>query len=101
MEALLSCARSGARVRGGTLYTTTFPCHNCAKHLVGAGIARVIFVEPYPKSKAVELHADALTFEESETTTKVLLSSEWGLGGISIFSRSAWDRAGLSIGKLA
>jgi deoxycytidylate deaminase len=80
MEALLSSARSGATIRGGKIYTTTFPCHNCAKHIVGAGIARVVFVEPYPKSKAVELHADALTFEESESTTKVLLEPFVGIG---------------------
>ncbi len=38
MEALLSCARSGTSPRGGTLYSTTFPCHNCAKHIVAAGV---------------------------------------------------------------
>ena len=49
MEALLSCARSGVSPRGGVLYCTTFPCHNCAKHIVAAGIERVFYVEPYPK----------------------------------------------------
>jgi deoxycytidylate deaminase len=80
MEALLSCARSGGRTRGGTLFTTTFPCHNCAKHVVGAGLARVVFVEPYPKSKAVDLHSDALTLEESEKGRKVLLEPFVGVG---------------------
>ena len=60
MEALLSCGRSGAVARGGTLYSTTFPCHNCAKHIVAAGISRVVFVEPYPKSLALNLHSDAI-----------------------------------------
>lgn len=60
MSALTSAARSGAPVRGATLYCTTFPCHMCAKHLAAAGIARVVFVEPYPKSKARDLHADAI-----------------------------------------
>ena len=41
MEALLSCARSGVSTRGATLYSTTFPCHNCAKHIIAAGVARV------------------------------------------------------------
>lgn len=80
MEALLSCARSGGRTRGGSLFTTTFPCHNCAKHMVGAGLARVVFVEPYPKSKAVDLHSDALTLEESEKGRKVLLEPFVGVG---------------------
>jgi len=60
MEALLSCARSGVSPRGGTLYSTTFPCHNCAKHIVDSGIKRVVFVEPYPKSKAKDLHKDSI-----------------------------------------
>lgn len=60
MEALLACARAGVSPRGGTLYTTTFPCHNCARHIVAAGISRVEYVEPYPKSKARELHSDSI-----------------------------------------
>ena len=60
MEALMACARSGVSPRGGTLYCTTFPCHNCAKHIVAAGIKKVVFIEPYPKSKAFELHQDSI-----------------------------------------
>jgi len=61
MEALLSCARTGRTPRDGTLYTTVYPCHNCARHIVAAGIRRVVYVEPYPKSRALELHFDAIT----------------------------------------
>jgi deoxycytidylate deaminase len=64
MEAILSAARHGVSVRGASLYTTTFPCHNCAKHIVGAGIVEVFFIEPYPKSLASELHADSLVLVE-------------------------------------
>ncbi len=61
MEALLSCARNRTSTVGATLYSTTFPCHNCAKHIIAAGISRVIFVEPYQKSKAQTFHgADAI-----------------------------------------
>lgn len=63
MEALTCCARVGVSPCGGTLYTTTFPCHNCAKHIVGAGIRRVVFVEPYPKSHALKLHSDSIELE--------------------------------------
>ena len=28
MEALLACSRAGISPRGGTIYCTTFPCHN-------------------------------------------------------------------------
>jgi len=60
MEALLSCVRARIPAKGGTLYSTTFPCHNCAKHIVAAGIRRVVFIEPYQKSKAIEFHPDSI-----------------------------------------
>ncbi len=65
MEAIVSVARSGkGSTVGSTLYTTTFPCHNCARHIVAAGIARVVFIEPYAKSLALELHSDAITVSD-------------------------------------
>jgi deoxycytidylate deaminase len=70
MEALMQCARSGVSPVNGTLFTTTFPCHNCARHIIDAGIKRVLFVEPYPKSKASQLHSDAISIE-AERPTKV------------------------------
>jgi deoxycytidylate deaminase len=63
MGALCDAARLGHAVRGGTLYCTTFPCHMCAKHIVVSGIAQVIFLEPYPKSLASDLHSDAIRVE--------------------------------------
>ena len=52
MAALMTAARTGRSVRGSTLYTTTYPCHECARLIIGAGITRVCFVDPYPKSRA-------------------------------------------------
>lgn len=66
MAALMSCARSGVTPVGGTLYCTTFPCHNCAKHIVASGIDKVVYVEPYPKSKAKGLHADAISLPHED-----------------------------------
>lgn len=66
MEALLSCARAGQSPRNSTLYATTFPCHNCARHIIDAGVARVVYIEPYPKSRAKELHSDAIVLEGEE-----------------------------------
>jgi deoxycytidylate deaminase len=74
MEALTACARVGVSPRRGTVYTTTFPCHNCAKHIIDAGIDRVVYIEPYPKSQALTLHHDAIRLEERDggrrSTTK-------------------------------
>lgn len=66
MSAISDAARVGHSIVGGTLYCTTFPCHMCAKHIVAAGIANVIFLEPYPKSLAVDLHADSIIVEGSD-----------------------------------
>ena len=63
MSALADAARLGHSVLGGTLFCTTFPCHLCAKQIVGAGLAKVVFLEPYPKSLASDLHADAICVE--------------------------------------
>lgn len=61
MEALLSAARQGNVTAGLRLFVTTFPCHNCARHIVAAGVDEVQFIEPYLKSKALPLHGDAIT----------------------------------------
>jgi deoxycytidylate deaminase len=64
MDALLSCARAGVTPEGALLYVTTFPCHNCTRHIIAAGIKRVYYIEPYGKSRAEELHADEILIEE-------------------------------------
>lgn len=70
MEAILSCGRAGISTVDATLYCTTFPCHNCAKHIVASGVKRVVYVEPYPKSRALDLHSDSIilktTFDENK-----------------------------------
>jgi deoxycytidylate deaminase len=62
MEAIVSVAREGKHsLVGSTLYTNTYPCHNCARHIVAAGVKKVIYIEPYLKSLATQLHSDAIT----------------------------------------
>ncbi len=65
MAALLDAARRGAAVEGARLFTTTFPCHNCARHIIGAGIQQVIYREPYEKSLASVLHKDAIVVDST------------------------------------
>jgi deoxycytidylate deaminase len=64
MSALMAAARVGLSVKNTTLFTTTFPCHGCTRHIVDAGIRRVVYVEPYPKSLAAEFHSDAISVED-------------------------------------
>jgi deoxycytidylate deaminase len=61
MDAIIGVARSVTPgIVGSTMYVTTYPCHNCAKHIIDAGIKRVVFLEPYEKSMALKLHFDAI-----------------------------------------
>ncbi len=81
MEAILHCSRVGVTPKDGTLYSTTFPCHNCAKHIVGSGIKRVVFIEPYPKSRAEELHPDSITIGPAKGKRKnVVFEPFFGVG---------------------
>jgi deoxycytidylate deaminase len=71
MSAITDAARNGVPIKGGTLYCTTFPCHLCAKHIVAAGIKRVVSIEPYPKSYAEELHSDSIEIDGDGSGSRV------------------------------
>jgi len=57
MNALIDAARLGRPVKDSVLYCTTFPCHMCAKHIIAAGVHKVVYIEPYAKSFAEQLHS--------------------------------------------
>ncbi|MBJ6725403.1 anti-phage dCTP deaminase [Geomesophilobacter sediminis] len=71
MDAITSAARKGFSLRSGTMYVTTFPCHNCAKHIIASGMKKVFYIEPYEKSLALSMHNDSVSTTE-ETTEAVL-----------------------------
>lgn len=66
MSAIMDAARNGISTRDSTLYCTTFPCHICARHIVASGVKNVIFLEPYPKSLAADLHSDSIVVEGAD-----------------------------------
>jgi len=51
LNALLSAARFGVPLDGSTMYCTTFPCWNCFKSIVSAGIVELIYKEEYGESE--------------------------------------------------
>jgi deoxycytidylate deaminase len=63
MAAVINAARASVSPQGAILYCTTFPCHSCARQLVAAGIREVLYVEPYVKSLAADLHSDSIQTE--------------------------------------
>lgn len=46
-NAIVQAACNGISVRGGTLYSTLCPCSYCAKSIINAGIAEVVYLEPF------------------------------------------------------
>jgi deoxycytidylate deaminase len=65
---------AGSKMIGGKLFCTTYPCHNCARHIIVAGIKEIYYIEPYKKSLGLTLHNDAITEDEkSKTKTKILM----------------------------
>ena len=66
MAAITDAARRGLSLAGSTLYSTTFPCHMCARHILSAGIKSVIYIEPYPKSMAEELYEEAICVDQDD-----------------------------------
>ncbi|MEJ0075227.1 MAG: anti-phage dCTP deaminase [Alphaproteobacteria bacterium] len=67
MHAIINAGKlSSGSPENGKMYVTTYPCHNCARHIVAAGVKEVYYIEPYRKSLATKLHSDAITEEESD-----------------------------------
>lgn len=87
MEAILACARSNISTDNGILYCTTFPCHNCAKHIIASGIKRVVYIEPYPKSKALDFHPDSISIHGKDDAGKrVIFEPFVGVGPRCFFN---------------
>lgn len=75
MAAITDAARRGVSVSGAKLFSTTFPCHNCAKHIVATGIREVIYIEPYPKSQVAKLFPDSISVDGKTCDGRVSFSS--------------------------
>jgi deoxycytidylate deaminase len=73
---IIGSQKSGDKMIEGKLYCTTYPCHNCARHIIVAGISEVYFIEPYKKSLSTHLHSDAITENEHEQNKVKILMFE-------------------------
>ena len=47
MNSLIQCARNGVSTDGTEIYVTHFPCYNCSKALVQAGIKKIYYYFDY------------------------------------------------------
>jgi deoxycytidylate deaminase len=67
MAAICTAARRGVPLSGYIMYTTTYPCHECARLIIAAGISRVIYVDPYPKSQVRAMYAHEVVEATKDT----------------------------------
>jgi deoxycytidylate deaminase len=84
---------SGSDIEDGVLYTTAFPCFNCARQIAQAGISKVIYVEPYPQLDVLPfLERNGITvepfqgvkaraFERLFSQFRQVMESKYRLGG--------------------
>ncbi len=93
MSAITSAVKIGTPSRGCTMYVTTFPCHNCAKHIISSGIARVVYIEPYPKSFAADFHDDSISVDSADRTCSVNVNFQ-AFQGVAPRRYSEWFQWG-------
>lgn len=54
-NAIIDCAKRGVRCEGSTAYITHFPCINCLKFLVQAGVVKIYYINDYKNdTKTIE-----------------------------------------------
>ena len=54
MNALRYMARAGIPTQDATLYLTHAPCINCAKHLAGIGLSRIVYRHAYRSTEGID-----------------------------------------------
>ena len=79
LHAICESARRGISLNQSILYSTTFPCHMCARHIIAVGISEVYYIEPYPKSMATEIYEDEISFDTERQTEKIAFSPYEGI----------------------
>ena len=81
MALICTAARRGTPLAGTTMYTTTYPCHECARLIIGSGIERIVYIDPYPKSLVPRMYGAEV--------------SDGDAGGKALLRRFCWSRTAL------
>lgn len=63
MNALRFMAKAGISTAGATLYITHAPCINCAKHLAGIGLSRIVYARDYRSTEGIDFLKTIPTIE--------------------------------------
>jgi len=74
INAILQCAKFGVPTEGAEVYVTHFPCLNCCKSMIQAGIKKVFYAQDYKNHDyAIELFEQAnVTIEQVELEEMIL-----------------------------
>jgi dCMP deaminase len=76
-NAIAQAARMGIATDGATLYCTDEPCSFCTKSILHAGVARVVYMRPYPDNLAAELRKETDVVFEPFPKEKLSEVREW------------------------
>lgn len=74
VRTLLQALEAGGSARGACLYTTHFPCVDCVRTLLEAGVKEIRYLEPYAKSAAARIFGSMLAPPDSASPDRVTLS---------------------------
>lgn len=69
-NAIAHAARSGARLKGCTLYVTHRPCCRCARAIIQSGIIAVVVGDGQTSMPAEEFEVAMLMFQEAGVTVR-------------------------------
>ncbi len=69
-NAIIQAALHGVSTKGSTCYVTHFPCINCTKVLINAGIVRLVYSEAYRIDDLAMDFFEAAKIEVSEKSYK-------------------------------
>lgn len=58
-NAIIQAAKHGINIADGVLYCTNAPCVICAKMLINAGLAKIVYLDGYPDNLASEILAES------------------------------------------
>ncbi|MDQ1295505.1 MAG: deaminase, partial [Actinomycetota bacterium] len=72
MACICTAARRGTPLNGASIFITTYPCHECARLIIAAGIKEIVYIDPYPKSQTSIMYKDEI-LQYLPTESHVLL----------------------------
>ena len=73
MNALLQCAKFGVPTEGAEIYVTHFPCLQCCKALIQAGIKTIYYAEAYKNHP----YAEELFEQAGVSVKQVIVDEKW------------------------